>query len=358
MNDNGFPTLYVPRTVRRRLEFDPLQSTPRSVQELPSRLPMGDLQRDTFKQTAEGFEVCYRSGDFSMKIDLKGDSMYAKEFYKDAELLYYIGVAKMFLGPRMTQLRLGPSEEADQLIGSDLAGIGNIKYAPFGDVMKVGSSNCFPDGFLMTIVLPLPINATTFQRVSRFFRNLPTDDSISLYGFMEFARHVVNYRQGHCGDVPDDPMMLYLWSLERGYLPIAMPVLEGQPDNQAMTLRRMGYNLVLNVYMRDMFKVVHLLKDAGLIGDQQSSRQEEAAVIANSFKLLSAKDLSFYSNDRSRRVFYPAILGDGVDMQTPSLEHGRFDRCLDDILSRYQSIVKDFRSEFDRKVVEALAHEQ
>ena len=119
----------------------------------PSRVPMGDLQPDTFRKTAEGFEVYYRSGDFSMKMDLKEDSMYAMERYKNTELLYYIGGAKMFIGPRMTQLRLGPSVEADQLIGSDLAEFGNIKYSPFGDAMKVGSSNSFPDGFLMSIVV-------------------------------------------------------------------------------------------------------------------------------------------------------------------------------------------------------------
>jgi len=356
MSENAFPTLFIPATIRSPLGFNPLEHTPQSIQELPARVPMGDLQPDTFRKTADGFEVCYRSGDFSMKLDQRGDSFFARESYKGTELLYYMGVAKKFLGPRMVQLRLGPSKEADRQIGSDLAGIGNIKYFPFGDAMKTGSSNSFPDGFLMTIVVPLAINATVFQRLSGFFRNLPIDGSLSLNGFMEFSQHVVNYRQGLCGDVPDDPMLLYLWSLERGYLPVAMPVLEGTPDNRAMTLRRMGYSLVLNVFMRDIFKVVRLLKEAGLIGEVQSANQEEATIIGNAFSLLGARELSFYTDDTSRRVFYPAVMGDGIDILTPPLEIDEFDLQLDAVLARYQSVVTDFRSEFDRKVKEVTSN--
>jgi hypothetical protein len=175
---------------------------------------------------------------------------------------------------------------------------------------------------------------------------------------MEFAQHVVNYRQGLCSDVPDDPMLLYLWSLERGYLPIALPVLEGTPDNRALTLRRMGYNLVLNVFMRDIFKVVRLLKEAGLIGDQDCANQEETTLIANSFTLLAARELSFYTSDLSRRVFHPAIMGDGIDLTTPPLGHDEFDRRLDAILHKYQDIVNDFRAGFDREVAETQTNER
>lgn len=356
MNDKKLPTLFVPSVVRRPLGFKPLEGTPQSFHELPSRVPMGDLQPETFRKTAEGFEVFYRSGDYSMKLNLEGDSFSADERYKGTELLYYMGDARMFLGPRMAQLRLGPTQEADQRIGSDLAEIGNIKYSPFGDVLKTGSFNSFPDGFLMSIIIPLAIDESVFQRLSRFFRDLPDDDSLSISGFMEFARHVVNYRQGLCSDVPDDPMLLYLWSLERGYLPAAMPVLEGEPDNRALTLRRMGYNLVLNVFMRDIFRVVRLLKEAGLIGEVQSANQEEATIIGNAYSLLGARDLSFYTDDLSRRVFYPAVMSEETDLMTPPLGHDEFERRLKTVLARYQSAVRDIRSEFDRKVSEVVSH--
>lgn len=356
MSENGFPTLYVPRTVRRPLAFEQPQQTPQSVRELPSRLPMGDLQPETFRKTDTGFEVMYRSGDFSMKMELKGDSIYFDERYKGTELLYYIGVAKMFLGPRMAQLRLGPTEESDQLIGSDLSAIGNIKYAPFGNVMKTGSSNHFPDGFLMSIVIPVAINGSTFQQLSHFFRRLPNDGNPTLGGFMEYGMHAVNYRVGQCSDVPDDPMLLFLWSVERGFLPVAMPELEGSPDNQALTVRRMGYNLVLNVFMRDIFAVVHLLKDAGLIGNNGDSHQEEVAIVSNSYTILGTRDISFFTNDLSRRVFFPKIMSERIDLRTPALTHTEFDRQLNDILARYRRIASDVRTEFNRAVSEATSH--
>lgn len=353
MRDNQFPILYVPGTVRRALAYETPQHTPQSVQELPARLPMGDLQPDTFKKTPEGFEVHYRSGDFSMKMDMNNGSFYAKEFYKNTELLYYIGVATKFLGPMMGHLRIGPTEEADKLIGSSLSEIGNIKYAPFGDVMKTGTSNFFPDGFLMLLVIPLAINSTTFQQLSKFFRNLP-DDGLTLNGFMDFSLQVVNYRVGRCNDVPaDDPMMLYLWNLERGYLPVAMPRLEGTPDNQAMTVRRMGYNLVLNVFMRDMFQVVQRLKDARLIGSVQETNQEETTLVANHYTVLGAKDLSFYTRDQSRRIFYPELMSDKIDVKTPALSHAEFEHQLGTILLRHQKIVQEFKSRLDKAISEA-----
>lgn len=353
MSDKGFETLFVPATARRALAFSPPQSTPQSINELPSRLPMGDLQPDTFKKTTEGFEVYYRSGDFSMKMDVKGDSMYAEERYKDTELLYYIGVCKRFLGPRMTLLRIGPTEEADKRIGSDLAQIGNIKYVPFGNVMETGTANFFPDGFLMSIVIPLAIDGSVFQRLSRFIRNVPNENSISLSGFMDFSQHVVNYRIGYCNDIPDDPMLLYEWSLERGFLPISMPELEGRPDNPAITLRRMGYNLVLNVFMRDLFQVIHLLRDAGLIGDNQGVNQEEATIVIDTYKLKSVENLSFYTEDKSRRVFFPGLMSNDVDMRTPPLGHDEFDQALKTTLTKYQSIITDFKAAFDRALSEA-----
>lgn len=354
MNDNQFPILYVPGTVRRGLAYETPQLTPQSIQELPARLPMGDLQSDTFKKTPEGFEVLYRSGDFSMKMDMKNGSFYAKEFYKNTELLYYIGSATKFLGPMMCHLRIGPTEEADKLIGSSLSEIGNIKYAPFGDVMKTGTSNYFPDGFLMSIVVPLAINSATFQQLSKFFRSLP-DDGLTLNGFMHFTHQVVNYRVGRCNDVPaDDPMMLYLWNLERGYLPVAMPELEGTPDNQAMTVRRMGYSLVLNVFMRDMFQVVQRLQDAGLIGSVRGTNQEETTLVANHYTILNAKNLSFYTRDQSRRVLYSEVMSNKIDMKAPTLSHTEFERQSGIILLRHQKTVQEFKSRLDKAISEAM----
>ena len=180
-----------------------------------------------------------------------------------------------------------------------------------------------------------------FRSLKNFFRDLPHDGSLTLNGFMEYSQQVVNYRQGLCDDVPDDPMMLYLWSLDEG-IPAGGHARTGRPpDEQALTLRRMGYNLVLNVFMRDIFEVVQLLKAAGLIGDKESANQEEATIIGNAYSLLSARDLSFYTDDQSRRVFYPVIMGEEIDMLTPPLGHDQFDRRLDAILARFQGVVKD-----------------
>lgn len=358
MSDKGFPTLFVPATNRRPIRFDTPQSTPQSVHDLPARLPMGDLRPDTFRKTAEGFEVDYGCADFSMKMKLKGDSIYFDERYKETELLYYIGVANKFLGPRIVHLRLGPEEKADQRMGSDLSAMGNIKYAPFGDVMKTGSANYFPDGFLMSIVIPVPINATVFSRLKNFFRNLPEDGSLAVTGVMEFAHHVVNYRVGRCKDVPDDPVILDLWSLERGYLPLAMPVFEGSPDDQALTLRRVAYKLVLKVFMRDIFVVVRRLMEAGLIAGKDDDNQEEAAiVVANYTHLISARDVSFFSDDLSRRVFYPALMNSDINLLSPPLGHDEFERRLDTILTKYRNVVYDMNVEFDKAMKEAISNE-
>jgi hypothetical protein len=164
---------------------------------------------------------------------------------------------------------------------------------------------------------------------------------------------VVNYRFGRCTDVPFDPMMLYLWSAERGYPPISLPVIEGKVGDQALSLRRRGYNLVLNVFMRDLFRVIHMLKNAGLIGGYDSDNQEETALVTYTTGLMLASDWGFFTRDESRRIVFLSPMDTDPNLHRPSVSPHTFRHQLDEVLEKYQGGLEKVMAAFGSEVAHA-----
>ncbi|TLM67389.1 MAG: hypothetical protein FDZ69_04655 [Deltaproteobacteria bacterium] len=339
MANQSFPTIAVPHVLRPALNFKPLSSPPRCIEDLPSRLFMGTLIPETFKRTFDELQVEYRTSEFALELKVSDERFFVRETYRTQELIYYMGPMKMFGGP-MCQFRMSPTKAMDNVLQQELVEKYNLQFIPYEKMGGVGVGSYFPDGFLMAFVIPIGITAGSFRRLSNFFSALPNDGSLSVQGVLEFAPHVINYRLGRCQDCPTNPMELYMWSLERGYIPLKLPEIEGPEGDQALTLQRMGYNLVLGVFMSDVMTVAEHLHQAGLLKSSQESPQEEPAVAAYFQALPFAENCAFFTGDRSRRIVFPKLLKEvnGLAAHAPNLD--TFQSQLDEVLNRYEAIVE------------------
>ena len=111
----------------------------------------------------------------------------------------------------------------------------------------------------------------------------------------------------------DKPQELLLRDIDRGLIPYQIPEWEGEQGDRVLTIRRIGYVLVIQAYLHDLGGVLEYLRACNLI--QETPTTEQFAHIHDGHTEESLESCAGFSRDRSRRVVF------GFTNPRPSLEN-------------------------------------
>jgi hypothetical protein len=124
---------------------------------------------------------------------------------------------------------------------------------------------------------------------------------------------VSNYRETKCPDLKLEPKELLVRDIDRGLIPYQIPEWEGEQGDRVLTIRRIGYVLVVQTYLHDLGGVLEYLRDCDLI--QETPTTEQFAHIHDGHAEECLESCAGFSRDRSRRVVF------GFTNPRPSLEN-------------------------------------
>jgi hypothetical protein len=111
----------------------------------------------------------------------------------------------------------------------------------------------------------------------------------------------------------DKPKELLLRDIDRGLIPYQIPEWEGEQGDRVLTIRRIGYVLVIQTYLHDLGGVPEYLRACNLI--QETPTTEQFAHIHDGNVAECLESCAGFSRDRSRRVVF------GFTNPRPSLEN-------------------------------------
>ena len=286
-----------------------------SLSDLPPYLFMGRLDEASFRSDSSGWSATWcrdATTWFRIDYDAKDGVVHAREQWLGCEGLYSC-MHHNELG-RLAQMRfMSPVQSWENRAEQILQARWNLKYlkAEEGDWMMAG----IPDGFMKTLMLPLPADALPFL-VNTFarFRDDPAMD-FPVSGYVLPVMGTVNYVEGKNPPWACDPGDLYLRTfLASGFPPLAEPVRECTNDGSAAwTVRRLNCMAFIGVPFAGMIPFLEKLEQGGLLaaGPMQSSDEnpgvssvEFSGCILPVGKEFSLQSLAWWPEDRKRRVFW------------------------------------------------------
>jgi hypothetical protein len=284
--------------------------------DLPKRFIFGQLVPGSFKRLPTGFVARYSSsyvdtvvtGDgeniqFKVRIDRSDPSYDACHIWNinwNPGLLYQLTATKSDF-----DCAFKPVIETDF----------NVRYK-CGELRKDLSEICYvPDGYAVSILLPFPINDESCSDLQRFVRATMDGPEIFCQAQLEQQAIVSNYRQTKCPDLKLEPKELLVGDIHRGLIPYGIPAWEGEQADRALTIRRIGYVLVIQTYLHDLAGILQHLRACNLIDDDRAS--EQFAHIHDAHVAECLESCAGFSRDRSRRVVF------GFTNPRPSLENRR-----------------------------------
>lgn len=237
----------------------------RAAADLPARLFVGDLVPESFRFTPSGWEAEY--------ADETPDTGARVRYVRGIGLLI---VEQTWRGHRglLTMARVNRWEEIPRHVGSlprawneeirrRLFREYGLEYVsvPPGEPEPV----FFPDGFLVTIYLPLPIEALPGlpSVLERLDRDARVRTSVGLT--VALGCSTVYYAHDNwSADVPREPIQIARWTLDAGVVACRMPQQFTTPDGIVVTeIRRFHYGSIAQCFFRDLERVVGALAEAG-----------------------------------------------------------------------------------------------
>ena len=103
-----------------------------------------------------------------------------------------------------------------------------------------------------------------------------------------------------CPDLRLEPKELLVRDIDHGLIPYGIPVWEGEHGDRVLTIRRIGYILVIQTYLHDLVGILEHLRACDLIDDGRAS--EQFAHIHDAHIAECLESCAAFSRDRSRRV--------------------------------------------------------
>jgi hypothetical protein len=97
-----------------------------------------------------------------------------------------------------------------------------------------------------------------------------------------------------------EPKELLVRDIERGLIPYGIPEWEGEQGDRVLTIRRIGYVLVIQTYLHDLASILEYLRACDLI--QETPTTEQFAHIHDGHAEECLESCAAFSRDRSRRV--------------------------------------------------------
>jgi len=235
-------------------------STVRTAADLPARLFMGDLEPATFVRNGH---------DWSAKYVDTTPGTWSEVSYKDGLL----SVNQSFRGTIGPALYRTTKDDLTELLRAhtdhprewDLATRARLQSQYNLTYLEVpGCISGFPDGYLRTIVCPVP-----FWRLPDTLEVIPKLDQDTAIrapvgAQLVFGVDGIAYWPSRCPDIPNDPLKVY-WSAiqDAGFPPVNFQL---DAETNSFWLTRVRYILVVGCAYRDLDRVVARLSEAAFIG--------------------------------------------------------------------------------------------
>lgn len=289
----------------------------KSADDLPSRLLFGDLVPGSFKKQKKGWVAEWRDTDgHQTRFRYAGGLSGLELRFMDDEVVTLVSIER-FADLAQSAQNIHPGAWLDKL-GQQLEAQYNLRVFPHREEDAVGAD--FPDGHLLTLVMPVP--ADRLMALYDLHKQLQLDGDIKT-GIDAYARlhfSVVNYIEGRNHPMLAHPAGLVLQHVNALGTPAAeMPVREEDEEGTAAwTLQRSHYLYIAHCHLRELNRFVARLAQAGFIAAPGTGKEGwphgpefGAALIPFGYEY-AAQNAWWFDKDRRRRMFYPNF-GDADD---------------------------------------------
>lgn len=286
-----------PRIDRAHRPGVPLLAQVTSVEDLPSRLLLGELLPETFRPNKSGWSVRYRD-PHGNGVDLKvhQDRFEAK--------LRFLGSQGFSVGPSNNkeafhQVVSSISPQWNRVLKTDLESKYPIQVIEAGnDAMR---ASYLPDGWLYTILLPVPTMRLNNLLAAHMMRQCDGAFVAPQMGAVSLLPNWVSYVDNCCLAGDNNEMESHARSLEQCNTPIIGEAICEEIDGEpAWSLRRSTYLYQCTCFLRDVPLVVERLFYAGFL----SREPDMQTLVAPAELVLASKNIASWSAERECRVIW------------------------------------------------------
>jgi len=306
--------------------------------DLPSRLIFGKLVPQSFKPLPKGFQARYASTYITSTLVAKGAALSLEVKVNHADAFYHIYHDWTTDSSQSLLCLLAATKpKIDGVLKSIFQAEYNVSYK-CGELPEgVGHACYLPDGFAVSILVPFPVNDASCANLFRFIDAVQAGPEIFCQGRLEQQVIVTNYREGLCPDLQLEPSAILLRDINRGLIPLGIPVWQGNPHNRALTAKRTGYILIIETFLHDLADILKRLHACNLIKEDATS--ELIAQVHDSHFVEGIQQCAAFSRDRSRRVVLGFTNPNAVPKDQPPTSSRRvFEEHLQGISNRVQEL--------------------
>ncbi len=353
-----FPKLLALPTIERPVHVP--VATPaevKSADDLPDRFLLGDLVRESFKLQKKGWVAEWRDPDGHLARYRFAGHLSSLELAYDGDEMVTLITAEKFAELGQSVQNIHPGSWMGKLT-ERLEPVYNVRVFPHREDDAVGGD--FPDGHLLTLVLPMP--ADRLLDLYELHKRLESDAGLKtgVSAYLRLTYSVVNYLEGRNPAMLTHPVGLVMHHVNALGTPASeMPTREVDEEGvAALTLRRSHYLYVAHLHLREMTRFVEKLAQAGFIG-RKGERSEgypdgpefSAAVLPFGYEY-AAKNAWWFDPDRRRRMFYPDF-ADTTDRDGLKLAGG--DLFAKSLLRNAQKLSESFKADTAKEFMEGMA---
>jgi len=307
------PWIFCPQ--RSRSPITPIRFEDCEVEsDLPGRFLFGRPVPGSFEQLPTGFSARYASSYIDTVVSGDGDKLRFEVKIERSDPCYHVcHCSNMNWNPGLLNQLTSTKSDLDKALKSVLESDFNVRYK-CGELGKKLGEICYvPDGYAVSILLPFPMNDESCSDLARFFDAIMDGPEIFCQAQLEQQVIVSNYLETKCPDLKLEPLELLLRDIDRGLIPYQIPEWEGEQGDRVLTIRRIGYVLVVRTYLHDLGSILEYLRACDLI--QETPITEQFAHIHDGHAEECLESCAGFSRDRSRRVVF------GFTNPRPSLEN-------------------------------------
>ena len=274
--------------------------------DLPERFIFGQLEPGSFKQLPTGFSARYASSYIDTVVSGDGVKLKFEVRIERSDPCYHVcHCSNMNWNPGLLNQLTSTKSDLNKALKSVLESDFNVRYK-CGELGKDLGDLCYvPDGYAVSILVPFPMNYDSCSDLARFFDAIMNGPEVFCQAQLEQQVIVSNYRATKCPDLKLEAKELLVRDIDRGLIPYEIPVWEGEQADRVLTIRRIGYVLVIQTYLHDLGGILEYLRACDLI--QETPTTEQFAHIHDGHAEECLESCAGFSRDRSRRVVFGFI---------------------------------------------------
>lgn len=320
----------------------------RSVQDLPSRLFLGQLNEASFSSTSDGWGARYQGESTGIDLTWDRKNLAATQHWHGHEAITNIGDGTF---DKLLQAGFVHAQWLRDL-PTVLAPALNV-FVEAGDGERTVTFY-YPDGLMLTLLLPVAFEHLDVCPVLMGHLNGESKICAPVLAELQRGWSVVNYIEGSSPQVGYPPDATDQYALQVFGLPTLEPArVDARGDGvRALTVRRQHYQLVMQVFLCDLPQVLMQLASHGLVAErpglgkshaeQYPDAPEYSAVVLPVAIGPFVKQLVFFDDARTRRVVYPRPIR-GIEQQLLPVDEaaGSAVRQIDDLQTLICGLFRD-----------------